>query len=50
MRFMMLVKHAENQGPPPKGLMEAIGKLAEEDTKTGKILSRPSRAITCCPV
>ncbi len=39
MRFMMLVKHAENQGPPPKELMEAIGKLAEEDSKTGKILS-----------
>ena len=35
MRFMMLVKHAENQGPPPKGLMEAIAKLAEDDDKAG---------------
>ncbi len=24
MRFMMLVKSAENSGPPPKALMEAI--------------------------
>jgi hypothetical protein len=26
MRFMMIVKHAENQGPPPKALMDAIVK------------------------
>jgi len=32
---MMIVKHAEKQGPPPKELMDAIGKLAEEETKTG---------------
>ena len=38
MRFMMLVKHAENQGPPPKDLMEAIGKLAEEDAKNGRTM------------
>jgi hypothetical protein len=36
MKFMMIVKHAENQGPPPKSLMEAIGKLAEEDAKNGR--------------
>jgi len=31
MRFMMLVKHAEElSGPPPKGLMDAIDKLTEE--------------------
>ena len=35
MRFMMIVKHAENQGPPPKALMDAIAKLAEEASKTG---------------
>ena len=28
MRFMMIVKHAENVGAPPKELMEEIGKLA----------------------
>ncbi|MGI8770967.1 MAG: YciI family protein [Acidobacteriaceae bacterium] len=38
MRFMMIVKHAENQGPPPKSLMDAITKLAEEDAKTGTML------------
>ena len=38
MKFMMIVKHAENQGPPPKALMDAIAKLAEEDTKAGTML------------
>src|SRR5262249_33792433 len=38
MRFMMIVKHAENQGPPPKELMDAIAKLAEDDAKTGTML------------
>jgi len=46
MRFMMLVKHAENQGPPPKELMEAIGKLAEQDTKAGKIIGSGGLAPT----
>jgi hypothetical protein len=35
---MMIVKHAEKQGPPPKPLMDAIAKLAEEDSKKGKML------------
>ena len=30
MRFMMLVKSAENSGLPPKELMDAMAKLAEE--------------------
>ena len=38
MKFMMLVKHAENQGPPPKELMEAIGRLTEEDAKAGRTM------------
>jgi len=33
MRFMMLVKHQELSGPPPKALMDAIDKLAEESVK-----------------
>ncbi|HLX85954.1 MAG TPA: YciI family protein [Terriglobales bacterium] len=37
MRFMMIVKHSENQGNPPKALMNAIGKLAE-DAKNGTML------------
>ena len=35
---MMIVKHAEKQGPPPKQLMDAISKLAEEETKAGTML------------
>ena len=38
MRFMMLVKSAEDSGPPPKTLMEAIGKMAEEATRAGVLL------------
>ena len=38
MRFMMIVKHAEKQGLPPKALMDAIEKLAEEETKAGKMV------------
>jgi hypothetical protein len=38
MQFMMIVKHAENQGPPPKALMDAITKLVEEESKTGAML------------
>ncbi len=38
MRFMMIVKHRENQGPPPKELMDAIAKSAEEEVKTGRML------------
>ena len=38
MKFMMIVKHSEKQGPPPQALMDAIAKLAEEDAKSGKLL------------
>jgi hypothetical protein len=38
MRFMMIVKHAENQGPPPKELMDAIAILGEEAVKAGTML------------
>ena len=38
MRYMMIVKHAENQGPPPKSLMDAIEKLGEEATKDGTMV------------
>jgi hypothetical protein len=38
MRYMMLVRHAEKQGPPPKELMEAINRLAEEATKAGTMI------------
>jgi hypothetical protein len=35
---MMIVKHSEKQGLPPKQLMDAIGKLAEEDAKAGRMV------------
>ena len=38
MRFMMIVKHAENQGLPPQQLMDAIAKLAEEEVRAGTML------------
>lgn len=38
MRFMMIVKHSEKWGFPPKELMDAIGKLGEEAHKAGTML------------
>lgn len=38
MRYMMIVKSAEKWGFPPKELMEAIGKLAEDEMKFGTML------------
>lgn len=38
MRFMMIVKHAEKQGPPPKALMDAISGLVEEEANAGTML------------
>lgn len=35
MRYMMLVKHAETTAVPPKPLMDAINKLAEDSAKDG---------------
>lgn len=38
MRFMMMVKSAENAGPPPKALMEAMAKLAKENARAGVMI------------
>ena len=35
MRFMTMVKSSSPLGPPPKALLEAIGKLGEEAAKAG---------------
>jgi len=35
MRFMIVVKSAENAGPPPNALMTAIAKLGEEAMQAG---------------
>src|SRR5690242_2166634 len=46
MRFMMLVKHPENAGQPPKELMDAIGKMAEEAVAAGTMLGSGGLAPT----
>lgn len=38
MKFMMIVKHKEGQGFPPKELLDEINKLSEEAVKTGTML------------
>lgn len=38
MRFMMLVKSAENSGPPPKELIQAISKNGEDAAKAGLMI------------
>jgi hypothetical protein len=37
MRFLMLVKHTENSGPPPKELMDAMAVIHQEAVKAGTI-------------
>jgi hypothetical protein len=38
MKYMFIVRHREMQGVPPKALMDAITKLAEEDAKNGRAM------------
>ena len=38
MRFLSLVKSAENQGPPPQALLDAIAKLTEDSLKDGSLV------------
>ncbi len=46
MRFMMIVKCAENWGAPPKELMDAIAKLGAEATKAGEMVETGGLAPT----
>lgn len=39
MRYMMIIKAAENQGFPPKELMAAIGPMSEDAAKAGTMVS-----------
>jgi hypothetical protein len=39
MRFLMLVKHGENPGPPPKVFLEAMAKLGEDAAKSGTMIA-----------
>jgi hypothetical protein len=43
---MMIVKSVERSGPPPKGLMDAVAKLAEEATKAGEMIESGGLAST----
>jgi hypothetical protein len=36
---MMMVKSAENQGPPPQELMDALGKLAQEAIESRQMVA-----------
>jgi hypothetical protein len=38
MRFLMLVKHGENPGPPPPEFREAMAKLDEDANKSGTMI------------
>src|SRR5258707_15574195 len=46
MRFMMLVKSAENKGAPPKGFMDEMAKLGEEAVKAGTMVISGGLAST----
>jgi hypothetical protein len=46
MRFMMLVKHPENQGNPPKALMDAITEIAADAAQKGNMLGSGGLAPT----
>jgi hypothetical protein len=39
MRFLMLVKHDENPGPPPPEFLEAMAQLGEDAAKSGTMIA-----------
>jgi hypothetical protein len=50
MRFLILVKSAENSGTPPKEMMEAIAAMNQKGQQTGQMIASgglaPSAAST----
>ena len=46
MRFMMMVKSAENAAAPPQELMEAIARMSARETKEGKLVASGGLAPT----
>jgi hypothetical protein len=46
MRFMTMVKSAENSGPPPKALMDAIANLGIEAAQAGVLVESGGLAPT----
>lgn len=39
MQFLMLVKHGENPGAPPKEFLEAMTKMGEDAAKSGTMIA-----------
>ena len=37
-RFLSIVKSAENQGPPPQALLDAMAKLTEDSLRDGSLI------------
>ncbi len=50
MRFMMLVKSAENSGPPPKEMMEAIAKMNQDGQQSGQMIASGGLAPTAASI
>jgi hypothetical protein len=46
MRFMMMVRTAENAGFPPKALMDAMDKLVQDSVKEGSMIGTGGLAPT----
>lgn len=46
MRFLMMVKHGENPGVPPKALMDAMDKLVESEVNSGSMITTGGLAPT----
>lgn len=46
MKFMMLVKHSEKQGPPPPGFMDVMAQIHGEAVKAGTIRDSGGLAST----
>ena len=46
MRFMMMVKHGEPCGPPPKALMDAMDHISQEAVKNGSMVISGGLAST----
>lgn len=46
MKFMMLVKSSEKNGPPPPALMEAIGRISAEAAQNGTMIGGGGLAPT----
>jgi len=46
MRFLSIVKSAEQQGPPPQALLDAISKLTEDSIRDGSLIQTGGLSAT----